>query len=142
MDPQSSNTRNTDDIEFEDAEFHAVPDAAEHLRNPTSDNHVLLEDQTNERLYIPEVASSCVPVIGMEFTSLEQAYVFYQTYAKKSGFSARKGGEHHSGGIIKTKYFMCSKEGYKPMAFDDPYSKLSKPYKSRKRPTIQTGCKA
>ncbi|XP_022014771.1 protein FAR1-RELATED SEQUENCE 5-like [Helianthus annuus] len=78
----------------------------------------------------------------MEFTSIEQAYVFYQTYAKKSGFSARKEGEHHSGGIIKTKYFVCSKEGHKPMAFDDPYSKLSKPYKSRNRPTIRTGCKA
>ncbi|XP_022003281.1 protein FAR1-RELATED SEQUENCE 5-like [Helianthus annuus] len=67
---------------------------------------------------------------------------FYQTYAKKAGFSARKGGEHHSGGIIKTKYFVCSKEGHKPLAFDDPYSKLSKSYKSRNRPTIRTGCKA
>ncbi|XP_022032971.1 protein FAR1-RELATED SEQUENCE 5-like [Helianthus annuus] len=125
MDPQSSNARNPDDVEFEDAEFHAVHDADEHLRNPTSDNQVLFDDQTR-----------------MEFTSLEQAYVFYQTYAKKSGFSARKGGEHHVGGIIKTKYFVCSEEGHKPMAFDDPYSKLSKPYKRMNKLTIRTGCKA
>ncbi|XP_022030379.1 protein FAR1-RELATED SEQUENCE 5-like [Helianthus annuus] len=78
----------------------------------------------------------------MEFSSIEQAYVFYQTYAKKAGFSARKGGEHHVGGIIKSKYFVCSKEGHKPQEFDDPYSKLSKPYKRRNRPTIRTGCKA
>ncbi|XP_022040733.1 protein FAR1-RELATED SEQUENCE 5-like [Helianthus annuus] len=78
----------------------------------------------------------------MEFSSIEQAYVFYQTYAKKAGFFARKGGEHHSGGIIKTKYFVCSKEGHKPQAFDDPFSKLAKSYKSRNRPTIRTGCKA
>ncbi|XP_022014809.1 protein FAR1-RELATED SEQUENCE 5-like [Helianthus annuus] len=141
MDPQSSNARRTYGIEIEDAEVHGVHDAAEHLRNPTSDNHVLLDDQTKERLYIPEVASSCVPVIGMEFSSIQQAYVFYQTYAKKAGFSARKGGEHHSGGIIKTKYFVCSKEGHKPQAFDDPYSKLSKPYKSRNRPIFEPGVK-
>ncbi|KAJ0956638.1 putative transcription factor FAR family [Helianthus annuus] len=78
----------------------------------------------------------------MEFSSIEQAYVFYQTYAKKAGFSARKGGEHHVGGIIRSKYFVCSKEGHKPQAFDDNYSKLSKPYKRRNRPTIRTGCKA
>ncbi|XP_022016444.1 protein FAR1-RELATED SEQUENCE 5-like [Helianthus annuus] len=138
----SSNVRNTDDIEIEDVEDHAVDDAAEHFKNPTSDNVVILDDQTNERLYIPEVASSCIPVIGMEFSSIEQAYVFYQTYAKKAGFSARKGGEHHTGGIIKTKYFVFSKEGHKPLAIDDPYRKLSKPYKSRNIPTIRTRCKA
>ncbi|XP_021995238.1 protein FAR1-RELATED SEQUENCE 5-like [Helianthus annuus] len=140
MDPHSSNARNIDDIEFEDVEVNAGHDAAEQYRNPTSDNHVLLDD--DERLYITEVASSCVPVIGMEFSSIEQAYVFYQKYAKKGGFSARKGGEHHVGGIIKTKYFVCSKERHKPQEFDDPYSKLSKPYKRRNRPTIRTGCKA
>ncbi|XP_021975236.1 protein FAR1-RELATED SEQUENCE 5-like [Helianthus annuus] len=118
MDPQSINARSTDDIEIEDDEVHAIHDAAEHLRNPTSDNNVLLDDQTKERLYIPE------------------------TYAKKAGFSARKGGEHHSGGIIKTKYFVCSKEGHKPQAVDDPFSKLAKLYKSRNRPTIRIGCKA
>ncbi|KAJ0627849.1 protein FAR1-RELATED SEQUENCE 5-like [Helianthus annuus] len=37
---------------------------------------------------------------------------FYQTYVKKAGFSARKGGEHHVDDIIKTKYFVCSKEGH------------------------------
>ncbi|XP_022014896.1 protein FAR1-RELATED SEQUENCE 11-like [Helianthus annuus] len=118
MDPQSSNARNVDDIEFEDAEVNAGHDDAEQYRNPTSDNHVQLDDQT------------------------KQAYVFYQTYDKKAGFSARKRGEHHVDGVIKTKYFVYSKEGHKPQEFDDPYRKLSKPYKHRNRPTIRTGCKA
>ncbi|KAJ0466872.1 putative phosphoethanolamine N-methyltransferase [Helianthus annuus] len=87
----SSNARNTEDVEFEDAEVDTGLEDAEHYRNPTSGNNITLDDQTTERLYIPEVASSCVPVIGMEFSSIEQAYVFYQTYAKKAGFSTRKG---------------------------------------------------
>ncbi|XP_021975348.1 protein FAR1-RELATED SEQUENCE 5-like [Helianthus annuus] len=78
-----------------------------------------------ERLYIPVVEASATPVVGMQFNSIEQAYVFYQTYAKLAGFSSRKGGETHSGGIIKTKYFVCSKEGHKPLVIDDAYSKYS-----------------
>ncbi|XP_022004594.1 protein FAR1-RELATED SEQUENCE 5-like [Helianthus annuus] len=114
----------------------------QNLLEPSGCRVARLPAWSDERLYIPEVASSCVPVIGMEFSSIEQAYVFYQTYAKEAGFSARKGGEHYVGGIVKTKYFVCSKEGHKPMQIDDPYLKLSKPYKRRNRPTIRTGCKA
>ncbi|XP_021979783.1 protein FAR1-RELATED SEQUENCE 1-like [Helianthus annuus] len=85
MDPQSSNERSTDDIEIDYAEVHVVHDAAEHLRNPTSGNNVLLDDQTKERLYIPKVASSCVPVIGMEFSSIEQAYFFIRHMPRRQG---------------------------------------------------------
>ncbi|XP_022007451.1 protein FAR1-RELATED SEQUENCE 5-like [Helianthus annuus] len=129
MDPQSSNARNIDDIEFEDAEVDTGHDDAEQnrnpsYRNPTSDNNVLFDDQNNERLYIPEVDSSCVPVIGMEFSSIEQAYVFIRHMPRRQGSLLEK------------------EEGHKPQEFDDAYSKLSKPYKRRNRPTIRTGCKA
>ncbi|XP_021985073.1 protein FAR1-RELATED SEQUENCE 5-like [Helianthus annuus] len=104
---------------------------------------VLMEkEEHDERLYIPEVEPSATPVVGMQFTSIEQAYVFYQTYAKLAGFSTQKGSEVHSGGITKTKYFVCSKEGHKPLFIDDAYSKSKKPFKSRNRGTIRTGSKA
>ena len=87
----------------------------------------------DERIYTPEVQASATPVVGMQFISIEQAYAFYQSYAKLAGFSIRKGGEVHSGGITKTKYFVCSKEGHKAVCIEDRYSKSKKPYKSRNR---------
>ncbi|XP_022004144.2 uncharacterized protein LOC110901639 [Helianthus annuus] len=60
MDPQSSTGRNTD-VDFEDAEFFSY--------------YVQLAD---ERVYIPEVETSAIPVVGMQFNSIEQAYAFYQ----------------------------------------------------------------
>ncbi|XP_035830763.1 protein FAR1-RELATED SEQUENCE 5-like [Helianthus annuus] len=156
MDPQSSTGRNTD-VEFEDAR--SVGDQVQlsayqrvtigDVLNPNSTNpnantntSGVNECSNDERLYIPEVEASATPVVGMQFTSLEQAYVFYQTYAKLAGFSTRKGGEVHSGGITKTKYIVCSKEGHKPLFIDDAYSKSKNPFKSRNRGTIRTGCKA
>ncbi|XP_021991886.1 protein FAR1-RELATED SEQUENCE 5-like [Helianthus annuus] len=135
MDPQSSTGRNTD-VEFEDARL--VGDQVQlsayqrvtidEVRNPNSANANANTSGVNEflndkRLYIPEVEASATRVVGMQFSSLEQAYVFYQTYATLDGFSTRKGGEVHSGGITKTKYFVCSKEGHKPLFIDDAYSK-------------------
>ncbi|XP_022026870.1 protein FAR1-RELATED SEQUENCE 5-like [Helianthus annuus] len=128
MDPQSSTARNTD-VDFEEA-------------RSIGDQVQLSAYQRDERIYTPEFELSAIPVVGMQFTSIEQAYVFYQTYAKLAGFSTRKGGEVHSGGTTKTKYFVCSKEGYMPLFIDDAYSKSKKPFKSRNRGTIRTGCKA
>ena len=47
MDPQSSNARNTEDVEFEDAEVDTGLEDAEHYRNPTSGN-ITLDDQTSK----------------------------------------------------------------------------------------------
>ncbi|XP_021985613.1 protein FAR1-RELATED SEQUENCE 5-like [Helianthus annuus] len=96
----------------------------------------------DERIYTPEVEALATPVVGMQFTSIEQAYAFYKSYAKLGGFSTRKGGEVHSGGITKTKYFVCSKEGHKVVCIEDHSSKSKKPYKSKNMGTIRTGCKA
>ncbi|XP_076954274.1 protein FAR1-RELATED SEQUENCE 5-like [Bidens hawaiensis] len=95
---------------------------------------------------IPEVASSYRPVKGMMFSSIDQAFDFYCEYAKKAGFGARKGGSYVHGGVLKTKYFTCCKEGYKPAKMCDlkgDCNESSKPYyKRRKRPTIRCGCRA
>ncbi|XP_076953763.1 protein FAR1-RELATED SEQUENCE 5-like [Bidens hawaiensis] len=95
---------------------------------------------------IPEVASSYRHVKGMMLSSIHQAFDFYCEYAKKAGFGARKGGSYVHGGVLKTKYFRCCKEGYKPAKRCDSKgdcNESSKPYyKRRKRPTIRCGCRA
>ncbi|XP_076921481.1 protein FAR1-RELATED SEQUENCE 5-like [Bidens hawaiensis] len=103
-------------------------------QNPSSD------------LVIPQVNASCKPEKGMVFESVDHAYDFYCEYVKKAGFCVRKGGSYMNEGLLKSKYFTCSKEGhttansYDSMAEKD---RSSRPYyKRRKRPTIRCGCRA
>ncbi|KAD4585697.1 hypothetical protein E3N88_23298 [Mikania micrantha] len=65
-------------------------------------------------LYKPDVPISCEPQEGMVFPSIEHAFEFYQTYAIKGGFTARRGFQICYGTVIKIKYIVCSKEGHKP----------------------------
>ncbi|XP_076917919.1 protein FAR1-RELATED SEQUENCE 5-like [Bidens hawaiensis] len=65
-------------------------------------------------LVIPQVNASCKPEKGMVFESVDHAYDFYCEYAKKAGFCVRKGGSYMNEGLLKSKYFTCSKEGHKP----------------------------
>ncbi|XP_076937842.1 protein FAR1-RELATED SEQUENCE 5-like [Bidens hawaiensis] len=81
------------------------------------DSSVLVEGQGVD--IIPEVASSYKPVKGMMFSSIDQAFDFYCEYAKKPGFGAHKGGSYMHGGVLKTKYFTCCKEGHKPAKMYD-----------------------
>ncbi|XP_076912000.1 protein FAR-RED ELONGATED HYPOCOTYL 3-like [Bidens hawaiensis] len=108
------------------------------------ESNVLVEVQGVD--IIPEVASSYRPVKGMMFSSIDQAFDFNCEYAKKAGFRARKGGSYVHGGVLKTKYFTCCKEGHKPAKMYDSKgdcNESSKPYyKRRKRPTIRCGCRA
>ncbi|XP_076882309.1 protein FAR1-RELATED SEQUENCE 5-like [Bidens hawaiensis] len=108
------------------------------------ESSVLVEGQEVD--IIPEVASSYRPVKGMRFSSIDQAFDFCCEYAKKDGFGARKGGSYVHGGVLKTKYFTCCKEGHKPAKMYDSKgdcNESSKPYyKRRKRPTIRCGWRA
>ena len=50
----------------------------------------------------------------MIFTSEEEAYKFYNTYAGKVGFSIKKcHTKHTADGTLSSKYFVCSNEGHK-----------------------------
>ncbi|XP_076918411.1 protein FAR1-RELATED SEQUENCE 5-like [Bidens hawaiensis] len=95
---------------------------------------------------IPQVNASCKPVKGMIFESVDHAYDFYCEYAKKAGFCVRKGGSYMNDGLLKSKYFTCSKEGHKPAKCYDSMAEKdgsNRPYyKRRKRPTIRCGCRA
>ncbi|KAG6437544.1 hypothetical protein SASPL_102463 [Salvia splendens] len=43
----------------------------------------------NENLYIPQVANDRKPEIGMRFATVDDAFAFYNQYAREAGFSAR-----------------------------------------------------
>ncbi|XP_075483575.1 protein FAR1-RELATED SEQUENCE 5-like [Primulina tabacum] len=47
------------------------------------------ENSGDELSYIPQVGDNQKPKIGMKFESLEEAFSFYNQYARESGFSAR-----------------------------------------------------
>lgn len=75
------------------------------------------------------------PEVGMVFHSEEQAYAFYNKYAKRKGFSVRKG---HLGrrkdGTIRDRVYLCSFEGTRQKHCS---------HNTRKpRPVVRTNCMA
>lgn len=52
------------------------------------------------------------PEVGMLFNSEEQAFKFYNSYAKRKGFSVRKGHlSRRKDGTIRDRHYLCSNEG-------------------------------
>ncbi|XP_022027438.1 protein FAR1-RELATED SEQUENCE 5-like [Helianthus annuus] len=114
---------------------------------PVGDVHV--SPNSRRRTFIPDVDDSIKPQMHMMFDSLENAFLFYQRYAKAGGFTARKGTQYEpQKGVTHNKYFLCSKEGTKP--FKAIYSTQevgssndnSKTKITHRVPSIRTGCEA
>ncbi|XP_042494336.1 uncharacterized protein LOC122073773 isoform X2 [Macadamia integrifolia] len=77
-----------------------------------------------------------IPSVGKEFVSDEQAYDFYNSYARKIGFSVRRGRSGKTQkGVVWRRIFECSKEGYRRV----DKRTLSQ---GKSRPDRRTGCKA
>ncbi|XP_020254947.1 protein FAR1-RELATED SEQUENCE 5-like [Asparagus officinalis] len=72
-------------------------------------------DATNELDTSESADGSHVdPQIGMKFHSQEQAFKFYNSYAKRKGFSVRKGHlSRRKDGSVRDRHFLCSNEGYR-----------------------------
>uniref|UniRef100_A0A5B6YN49 Protein FAR1-RELATED SEQUENCE n=1 Tax=Davidia involucrata TaxID=16924 RepID=A0A5B6YN49_DAVIN len=91
-------------------------------------------------VYIPEGDPDLEPYEGMEFESEEAAKAFYNSYARRVGFSTRVSSSRRSrkDGAIIQRSFVCAKEGFRNLN--------EKRTKDReiKRPRIITrvGCKA
>ncbi|XP_020267102.1 protein FAR1-RELATED SEQUENCE 5-like isoform X2 [Asparagus officinalis] len=88
-------------------------------------------------LDVPRASNSFMlePEVGMIFHSEEQAFAFYNTYAKRKGFSVRKG---HLGkrkdGTIRDRVYLCSYEGTRQKHCT---------HNTRKpRPVVRTNCMA
>ncbi|TVU08181.1 hypothetical protein EJB05_41572, partial [Eragrostis curvula] len=62
----------------------------------------------------PNASSEQVPKVGLTFESEDAAYKFYNSYARKTGFSVRKcHTKHRADGTLASKYMVCSNEGHK-----------------------------
>ena len=78
----------------------------------------------------PELPASLIPATGMEFNSYKEAYDFYNTYAKFTGFGIKKGQRNKN-----RRYLQCVREGqYKPSVADTD--------RQREKMSKRTGCKA
>ncbi|KAK4267584.1 hypothetical protein QN277_024345 [Acacia crassicarpa] len=77
------------------------------------------------------------PKIGQEFGSLEEAWMFWNDYARRTGFGARKfnGTKSRKNGETITYRYVCCKEGFRK---EDKAEK----YSSRHRAETRTNCKA
>ncbi|XP_021975242.1 protein FAR1-RELATED SEQUENCE 5-like [Helianthus annuus] len=107
-----------------------------------------LSPNSGKKTYLPEVDESLKPRDKMTFATVNNAFLFYQKYAMASGFTARKSSQYTHQGVIKSKWFVCSKEGTKPFKTIDTSKKIdtsnhgSKRKSVRRVPSIRTGCKA
>ncbi|XP_073015535.1 protein FAR1-RELATED SEQUENCE 5-like [Primulina eburnea] len=89
------------------------------------------ENGGDELSYIPQVGDNQKPEIGMKFESLEEAFSFYNQYARKSGFSARMSNSKKSKKTNEViwKKFVCFKEGHTDAIRWSKQSKSDEPVK-------------
>ncbi|XP_022019540.1 protein FAR1-RELATED SEQUENCE 4-like [Helianthus annuus] len=102
--------------------------------------------RTGKLSYIPDVNISKRPQVGMRFRTVDEAYAFYENYAKLGGFTIRKNTQKMIKAIVTLKYFTCSKEGKKTFQKIDTVNDMDvdnvKGKQCRTRPSIRTGCLA
>ncbi|XP_074568528.1 protein FAR1-RELATED SEQUENCE 5-like [Curcuma longa] len=101
------------------------------------------ENDCDDHLYIPQVIDDRKPKIGMEFTSLEEAFSYYNQYARQAGFSVRISSSKRNKmtNEIVWKRFVCFKQGHT----DDQRNKHAKCNQRRRERTVdevRTGCKS
>ncbi|CAB4318391.1 unnamed protein product [Prunus armeniaca] len=93
--------------------------------------------------YIPEGDTNLEPYEGMEFESEEASKAFYNSYARRTGFSTRVSMSRRSrrDGAIIQRSFVCAREGFRVDKHGKPGSDREGRVK-RPRPETRVGCKA
>uniref|UniRef100_A0A1D1YYZ1 Protein FAR1-RELATED SEQUENCE 5 n=1 Tax=Anthurium amnicola TaxID=1678845 RepID=A0A1D1YYZ1_9ARAE len=84
------------------------------LRGP-EDEQVMHVNPDGGELPGPDVDAEAEPYEGMEFETEDQAWTFYNIYAKQLGFTTRVNNYHRSrrDGSITSREFVCAKEGFR-----------------------------
>ncbi|XP_074561432.1 protein FAR1-RELATED SEQUENCE 5-like [Curcuma longa] len=105
---------------------------------------VMEQNESDDQLYIPQLADDRKPKIGMEFLSLEDAFSFYNQYAREAGFSARisNSKKNKITNEIVWKKFVCFKEGHTDQIRRTKHEKGDQKSKERARGEVRTGCKS
>ncbi|XP_057770816.1 protein FAR1-RELATED SEQUENCE 5-like [Salvia miltiorrhiza] len=111
------------------------------MDNPDSEQEGEIE--CDAKSYLPVCDSRKKPYMGQQFTSVNDAYQFYKKYGSASGFGTRLGsakkGKH---GQILYRYFICTREGYKPESQKDVTESSTRKTKRRRKPSTRNSCKA
>ncbi|KAJ1414239.1 FAR1 DNA-binding domain [Sesbania bispinosa] len=95
-----------------------------------------------ENEWVPNCVEELKPKVGQQFDTLEEGKNFYKRYAHNVGFSVRCSSEtKDKNGVKRWKYFVCSKEGYKPDK-EKVGEQSNSTIKSRRRSLIREGCNA
>ncbi|OVA00703.1 FAR1 DNA binding domain [Macleaya cordata] len=129
-------------IENEVMEFDmGLGDDTVDIEHPVDDNDdEMFEGSIGRELYISEGDTNLEPYEGMEFESEEAAKAFYNSYARRVGFSTRVSMSRRSkrDGAIIQRSFVCAKEGFR-VEREKPGSdgKVKRP-----RAVTRVGCKA
>ncbi|KAK4836151.1 hypothetical protein QYF36_019216 [Acer negundo] len=109
------NTQNSNNIEECNDDMHSDSD---------SGSVNILDDDEEKGRYTNEAMARETPLIGMIFDNDEDAYQYYNSYARSIGFSVRKHKLNRSRqGVVRKRLFTCSCEG--------SYSKKATPRKKR-----------
>ncbi|XP_042503475.1 protein FAR1-RELATED SEQUENCE 5-like isoform X2 [Macadamia integrifolia] len=88
--------------------------------------HTVEELCSPSELHVPSDVTCFKPRVGMEFDSLDKAFLFYNEYARAVGFSVRKGKTRKSNidGSFLFRRFCCSKEGHSRTSRSNDYDEL------------------
>ncbi|XP_042458601.1 protein FAR1-RELATED SEQUENCE 5-like [Zingiber officinale] len=102
------------------------------------------ENGGDDQLYIPQVTDNQKPKIGMKFSSLEEAYSFYNQYAREAGFSVRinNSKKNKMTNEVVWKKFVCFKEGHTDQMRWNKHAKGDQRIRERARGEVRTGCKS
>ncbi|KAI3992063.1 hypothetical protein MKX01_014954 [Papaver californicum] len=102
----------------------------------------IMEGSISQDFFTSDLDSNLEPLDGMEFESEEAARIFYNSYARRIGFSTRVSVYHRSrrDGAIICRQIVCSRQGFRHDRDRDGNSSESR--SKRQRSVTRVGCKA
>lgn len=93
--------------------------------------------------FTPSCDEKLKPKVGMTFEGLEAVEEFYKSYAHHVGFGVRVGQQKMlNKEVVRTKRFMCSREGFRTEKNKEIKDPSNQSKKSRKNTTTRCGCDA
>ncbi|XP_060675878.1 protein FAR1-RELATED SEQUENCE 5-like [Ziziphus jujuba] len=101
-------------------------------------------DDTGTQLYTPQVVEQKKPNVKQEFQTIEEAFQFYNAYARECGFSARMSTSKRKKGTNELiwKQFVCFKEGETNEHYQKKEKHTVQRSGERNRGLVRVGCKA
>ncbi|KAF9602053.1 hypothetical protein IFM89_024810 [Coptis chinensis] len=118
-------------------------DDAVDIEHPVDDEEddMIESSSVGREMYIPDGDTNLEPYEGMELESEEAAKAFYNSYARRVGFSTRvsKTRRSRKDGAIIQRSFVCAKEGFR---VEKERPGVNENRIKRPRAVTRVGCKA